>query len=30
LLRFADDVVDVRVERAAAPAKEKPEQGSLL
>jgi exodeoxyribonuclease VII large subunit len=29
-LRFADDVVDVRVERAAAPAKEKPEQGSLL
>jgi exodeoxyribonuclease VII large subunit len=29
-LRFADDAVDVRVERAAAPAKEKPEQGSLL
>ena len=30
LLRFADDAVDVRVERAAAPAKERPEQGSLL
>jgi exodeoxyribonuclease VII large subunit len=29
-LRFADDAVDVRVERIAAPAKEKPEQGSLL
>ena len=30
LLRFADDSVDVRVERVAASAKEKPEQGSLL
>ncbi len=30
LLRFADDAVDVRVERAAAPAKDKDEQGSLL
>ena len=29
-LRFADDSVDVRVERAPAPAKERPEQGSLL
>ena len=29
-LRFADDSVDVRVERVAASAKEKPEQGSLL
>jgi exodeoxyribonuclease VII large subunit len=30
LLRFADDSVDVRVERTATPAKAKPEQGSLL
>ena len=30
LLRFADDSVDARVERAAAPVKEKPEQGRLL
>ena len=30
MLRFADDSVDVRVERVAASAKTKPEQGSLL